>query len=115
MYQPISYKINCRYGTQKEFEYMVKTCNQVGVRIYVDVVLNHMANVSKCLCYPDVPYTYEHFHLPECTINNYKNATEVRCCELDGCPDLDQSNDYVAEIQIEFLNYLIGIGVAGFR
>jgi len=115
MYQPISYKINSRFGNQKEFEYMVKTCNQARVRIYIDVVLNHMAP-NKCLCYPDVPYTYEHFHLPECTIKNCSNnVTEIRNCKLFGRPDLNQSNKYVIKVQLKFLNFCIKIGVAGFR
>ncbi|XP_037954810.1 alpha-amylase 1-like [Teleopsis dalmanni] len=42
-YQPISYKIATRSGSEDEFLKMTRACNAVGVRIYVDVVLNHMA------------------------------------------------------------------------
>jgi alpha-amylase len=43
-YQPVSYKLCSRSGTEQEFASMVKTCNESGVKIFVDVVINHMAN-----------------------------------------------------------------------
>lgn len=95
-YQPISYKLVTRSGNEHEFKSMVNRCNNVGVRIFVDIVFNHMtsktgsiigtggttANVSK-LDYPGVPYTSDDFHWP-CTIDNYNDASEVRNCKLVG-------------------------------
>lgn len=31
-YQPVSYKLNSRSGTEEEFKKMVEDCNKVGVR-----------------------------------------------------------------------------------
>ncbi|XP_055907429.1 alpha-amylase 2-like [Eupeodes corollae] len=42
-YNPISYEIITRSGNEDDFRDMVATCNAVGVRTYVDVVMNHMA------------------------------------------------------------------------
>jgi alpha-amylase len=42
-YQPVSYRIITRSGTEAEFEDMCHRCNRVGVRIYVDLLLNHMS------------------------------------------------------------------------
>lgn len=42
-YQPMGYRLNSRSGTEEEFRDMVERCNAVGVRIYVDAVINHMA------------------------------------------------------------------------
>lgn len=42
-YQPVSYQINSRGGDENAFRDMVRRCNNVGVRIYVDAVVNHMA------------------------------------------------------------------------
>lgn len=42
LYQPVSYRIQSRSGNEAEFKDMVHRCNKVGVRIYVDCVLNHM-------------------------------------------------------------------------
>lgn len=95
-YQPISYKIATRSGDEHQFQSMIDRCNQVGVRIFVDIVFNHMtgktgaingtggttANVS-AMSYPGVPYGPDDFHWP-CTINNYNDANEVRYCQLVG-------------------------------
>lgn len=129
-YQPISYRIITRSGDEREFANMVQRCNRVGVRVYVDVILNHMAakqghvigtgngnaNVARRL-YPEVPYGPNDFH-QSCAIHGESygtNANEVRNCELVGLPDLNQGSPYVREKIVDFLNRLIGHGVAGFR
>ncbi|RLU18257.1 hypothetical protein DMN91_008613 [Ooceraea biroi] len=107
---------------------MVSRCNKVGVRIYVDVVVNHMtADVQPAygtggasakprdFSYPAIPYSSQDFHVPPCAIQNYNNATEVRNCELSGLHDLDQSKEHVRNKIVEFLNNVIDLGVAGFR
>ncbi|KAL0105211.1 hypothetical protein PUN28_016692 [Cardiocondyla obscurior] len=127
-YQPISYKIISRSGNEDEFKDMVKRCNKVGVRIYVDTVVNHMSGDANPaygtsgasakpneLSYPGVPYSSKNFNHPTCTIQNYNNATEVRNCELSGLHDLDQSQKYVRDKIIKFFNKLIDLGVAGLR
>ena len=66
-YQPASYKLVSRSGDEQQFRDMVRRCNAVGVRIYVDAVINHMAAVSGSgsagsnfnagsKSFPDVPY-----------------------------------------------------------
>jgi alpha-amylase len=45
-YQPVSYKIESRGGNRAKFVDMVNRCKAVGVEIYVDAVLNHMASGS---------------------------------------------------------------------
>lgn len=113
---------------------MIRFCNQfffnhagnaVGVRIYVDLVFNHMtgsgtlgsagntANPST-RNYPGVPYSAEHFN-PTCDIQDWSNGWQIRNCELLGLPDLDQSNEYVRGKIVDFLNNMIDLGVAGFR
>lgn len=41
-YQPVSYQIVTRSGNEQQFRSMVNRCNQANVRVYVDIVLNHM-------------------------------------------------------------------------
>ena len=43
-YQPVSYEIVSRSGSEDAFRDMVARCKAVGVDTIVDVVLNHMAN-----------------------------------------------------------------------
>lgn len=135
IYQPISYKIATRSGDENSFQEMVKSCNESGVRIYVDVILNHMAGESQdnstqivrgfggsianppLKLYPAVPFVSEDFHR-DCEIEqgHYKaDAHSVRNCQISGLPDLDHSRSNVKEQQIAFLNKLVGYGVAGFR
>jgi alpha-amylase len=42
-YLSVSYKLISRSGNVNQFKDMVNRCNAVGVRIYVDAVINHMA------------------------------------------------------------------------
>ena len=106
---------------------MVARCNKVGVRIYVDALLNHMsgnwnnahgtgnsrADTYKFEYY-QVPYHAQHFH-KSCSVNNYNDPSNVRNCELTGLHDLDQSQEYVRSKLLDFLNAAVDAGVAGFR
>lgn len=123
----MSYKLVTRSGNEQEFANMVRRCNAVGIRIYADVVMNHMANGgpntvgtagSKATpsekLYPGVPYGPDDFH-DTCTIENYKNLTQIRSCELLGLRDIDQSKPHVRKVLVAYMNKLIDYGVAGFR
>uniref|UniRef100_A0A6B2EJ92 Alpha-amylase n=1 Tax=Phlebotomus kandelakii TaxID=1109342 RepID=A0A6B2EJ92_9DIPT len=128
-YQPISYKLTTRSGTEQEFASMVETCRQKGVRIFVDVVFNHMASgpLGKTIVgtagseaypdtfvYPAVPFHKSDFH-PDCSITDYKDVYQVRNCQLASLRDLNQTIPYVREKILDFLNHLVDLGVAGFR
>lgn len=128
-YQPISFEIKSRSGNEKQFSDMVQRCLKAGVRVYVDVVVNHMAapgsssplyGTAGSTCdplardFPAVPFNRSHFHA-DCQIDDYNNAANVRDCELVSLPDLDQSNSFVREKIVGYLNHLIDLGVAGFR
>jgi len=126
-YQPISYIWHTRSGTPREFTEMVRRCNDAGVRIYVDVVFNHMSGDHKDavgtggsrantydLSYPSVPYTRPDFH-SFCPIVNYQDPANVRNCELSGLHDLDQGAEHVRERIVRFINDMIDVGIAGIR
>lgn len=71
--------------------------------------------------FPGVPYSKSNFHSrSDCpsgdgNVNNYGDPKNVRNCNLVGLTDLDQSQSYVRQKQVAYLNSLIDIGVAGFR
>ncbi|KAM5257258.1 pancreatic alpha-amylase isoform 5-T5 [Ctenodactylus gundi] len=114
-YQPISYKLCTRSGNDAEFRNMVTRCNNVGVRIYVDAVINHMCGdgnspgtSSTCGSYfnpqqrdfPAVPYSGWDFNDGKCKtasggIESYQDANQVRDCRLTGLLDLALEKDYV--------------------
>lgn len=127
-YQVMSYKIATRSGNREDFLNMTTRCNKVGVRIYADVVVNHMTGDNKESTgtggstadfrnynYPGVPYSREHFHYPYCSIDNYFDVEKVRACDLLGLKDLNHGLPHVRDKITDFLNDLIKLGVAGFR
>lgn len=111
-YQPLSYEITGRGGTRNEFRSMVNRCKAVGVDIYVDAVINHMAALDRN--FPEVPFGPNDFH--SCTQDiDYNNRWQVQNCDLVGLNDLKTESDYVREKIADYMNDLIGLGVAGFR
>lgn len=133
-YQPVSYKIGNRSGNETQFRDMVRRCNRAGVRVYVDVVINHMTGPLQIkngtlgssfhydeYSYPAVPYGPDDFHRKhQCGsksggIENYTDVQQVRNCELVGLRDLNHGREHVQTKISEFLNQLISFGVAGFR
>ncbi|XP_059155811.1 alpha-amylase-like isoform X2 [Physella acuta] len=122
-----------RSGTEEDFTRMVHTCNNHGIRIINDVVLNHMARGDSgvgvagtmyngtALDYPGVPYNKTHFHSrddctnPDAPLSNLSSTEDLRQCQLLELPDLDQSQDYVRDQIVGLLNKLIDHGSAGFR
>lgn len=126
-YQPISYQLTTRSGNEAQFRNMVQRCNNVGVRIYVDIILNHMAAPQNPAIgtggnqanpgthhFPAVPFSSTDFNWP-CAIENYGDVYQVRNCELVGLRDLNQGVTWVRDRLVEFLDHLVEIGVAGFR
>jgi len=126
-YQPVSYMIFSHSGTKEDLADMIQRCNDSGIRIYIDVVFNHMASVNEGfiglngtefdasnLDFPGVPYNSSDFN-EKCTIENYQNAVNIRDCYLLDLPDLNQTKLYVREKIREALDELIDMGVAGFR
>lgn len=49
VYQPISYRLNSRGGSADKLMRLIDTCRSHGVRVYVDIVLNHFTGpVGAC-------------------------------------------------------------------
>ncbi|XP_013119376.2 alpha-amylase B [Stomoxys calcitrans] len=127
-YQPVSYKLTSRSGNEGDLVDMVQRCSKVGVRVYVDAVINHMsgfkdgetlgtagstANYNQ-RSWPAVPYGPADFH-PACDITNYQDAVQVRNCQLVTLADLNQTVPHVRDMIVNYMNKLIDLGVAGFR
>lgn len=132
-YQPVSYKFQTRSGSKTELRNMIERCNKAKIRVYVDIVSNHMTGGSSgsgtagssyngnSMQYPGVPYGPNDFNgYPKCPerdleVHDYENPNEARNCRLSGLRDLNQGSEYVRQKQISLLNNLINMGVAGFR
>lgn len=120
-YQPVSYVLESRGGNRAQFIDMVQRCKAVGVEIYVDAIINHMAagsvtgtagNTFANKQYPI--YSPQDFHT-SCPITDYNDRWEVQNCELVGLADLDTDANYVQDTVAAYMSDLINIGVAGFR
>ena len=131
-YQPVSYKIESRLGTRAEFAAMTQACNEAGVMIIADAVINHMANSSGIgwadtefskYDYPGL-YGESDFHATmdpsedrfcDSNIEAYDDQWETTSCMLGGLPDLATEKPSVRAKIADYLNDLISLGVAGFR
>jgi alpha-amylase len=130
-YQPISYKLETRGGSEAEFAEMVRRCKSVGVEVYSDVVLNHMSAEEEGVGFAgsshkhyDYPYHYQWQDFHHCGRNagehqddiiNYHDLYELQNCELLNLADLNTSSPYVQDKLAGLLRKLLDLGVGGFR
>lgn len=130
-YQPVSYRLESRLGTREEFAAMVAACDEAGVAVVADAVINHMTGQDE----PGVGWAgspYEHYEYPglysdaegdfhHCglTANDdivqYRSAGQVQNCELVNLADLATGTERVRERIGAYLADLLSLGVAGFR
>ncbi|MGW0431015.1 carbohydrate-binding module family 20 domain-containing protein [Micromonospora sp. NPDC003197] len=135
-YQPVSYRLDqTRRGNRAEFIDMVERCRDVGVKIYVDMVLNHMSGTGSVGSgpgsagtvfskyeYPNLfndgsgdSYGYADFGPCYRTISNWNSKSEVQDCELLALADLNTADPNVRRKIAKYMNSVIDLGVAGFR
>lgn len=126
-YQPVSYRIESKLGTRAEFADMVATCNQAGVGVIADAVINHMSGADRGSgtgvagsafgvdSFPAVPYGYNDFNDCRSNITNYSDRYNVQNCRLVSLQDLRTGSEYVRQKIADYLNDLIALGVDGFR
>jgi alpha-amylase len=125
-YQPVAYDLNSRFGTEAQLASMVSACHAAGIKVYADVVLNHMTAQAgggvgdNGTTFPDMydyPPLYDEadFHSCHTSITDWDDESQVWNCELDGLADLDTGSAYVQDQEAAYLNALIALGVDGFR
>ena len=130
VYQPVSYALTSRMGSEAEFKDMVTGCRKAGVKVYVDAVINHMTGQGST-SYGGVnytPYNYPGLYVPSdfhykvgaCPssdggIQDFNNKLQVFKCNLVGLEDLRTGTNKVQAQLASYLNKLIDYGVSGFR
>jgi len=124
-YQPVSYKLESRMGTEAEFKSMVQRCDAAGVGVIVDAVINHMSGQSnggtgwagtqfQHYNYPGL-YSDSDFHSCRQDISSYGDKYQVQNCNLVNLSDLDTGKASVQQTIADYLNRLADMGVKGFR
>ncbi|HEX5859982.1 MAG TPA: alpha-amylase family protein [Microbacterium sp.] len=128
-YQPVSHRLESRLGTRAEFADMVARCDEAGVDVIADAVINHMTGQDAAgtgwagtpyehYDYPGL-YAFDDFHhcglTPDDDIADYDSREQVQTCELVNLADLDTSRPAVRDTVSAYLDDLLSLGVAGFR
>ena len=81
------------FGTRKDLEDLVKTAHRNGIRILMDVVLNHTGPVTE----QDPVWPDEWVRTgPPCEFTNYQNTTE--CTLVKNLPDIYTESDKPVEL-----------------
>jgi len=123
-YQPVSYQLISRSGDRAQLIDMVQRCRAVGVEVYADAVINHMAAIDSApgsagtkFSRYDYPGLYEPKDFNACRqpITNYQDAEQVTQCELVSLPDLDTASPRVQSQLADYLADLASLGITGFR
>ncbi len=124
-YQPIDlFKIEGPLGHEGQLKSLIAAAHRRGLKVLVDVVLNHVADPSynsQSLDYPQ--FNRDDFHDPDgrrC-ISDYRDRNQVTqwwLCDLSldhHLPDMKTQSTKVRNVHKQVLRWLLSMGVDGFR
>ncbi|WP_460394735.1 carbohydrate-binding module family 20 domain-containing protein [Actinophytocola sediminis] len=125
VYQPYSYRLDSRFGTEAEFSAMIGACHAAGVKVYTDAVVNHTAAQTGTGYdgtvvsdkYDPPMYDRGEYNVDVCdrAISDWGDRWEVQHCELLDLPDLKTESSGVRAKLAGYLNSQLALGVDGFR
>lgn len=117
-YQTIDFSIGNYFGTKKDLIKLCEEADKYGLRIFSDVVINHMGAAidDNFKPHPKVNYQLQkdEYWRPKIKVSDWKNRQDVihNCINL---PGLNVYHPFVEDMIVKFLNELIDCGVTGFR
>jgi len=111
-------QINPHFGGATGLTQLSQELHARNMYLMVDVVGNHMGvpqdyNYSTVVPFNNPSYYHSCKYCPhddpdqQCWIEDFSNQTQVELCQLDGLPDLDQSNPFVANTLVSWVKQLI--------
>ncbi len=124
VYQPVNFKnFTTMTGNEQELKAMIKACNDAGVKVFADAVVNQRASGGGTglggSSYGNGSGYQDGFDGSDfrtgCTINNYGDANHVRTCCLSGMPDTKTDNPSTQEKIADYFVRLHDMGIYGFR
>ena len=112
-YQPINYKIgNYQLGTRDEFIEMCNEAHKYGVKVIVDVVINHMTSKWDEI---DTAWQDESLFHGNTEISDWNNRYDVTQNALLSLWDLNTQSKEVQNKLKDYLSDCINCGADGFR
>jgi len=124
------YQVNSLYGSFDEFKELISICHQNGIRVIMDLVLNHCSNQHEWFkkAVADPNSKYHDFFIFRKKKNNwgsfFSSSAWTYLEELDEyyfhtfgnyMPDLNWENDEVKSEMIKIANFYLDLGIDGFR
>lgn len=114
-YQPTDYTIgNYQLGTLEEFEHMCEEANKLGLKIIVDVPLNHTTSDEAAVSENIFNICEQPFH-GNGEIGSYSSRRQVTQNDLLGLKDLNTQDPDVQQYILTYLKSCVEAGASGFR
>ncbi|MDP4145566.1 MAG: carbohydrate-binding protein, partial [Bacillota bacterium] len=118
LYQPTNQSVgNSQLGSESDFKALCTAAHSYGIKIIVDVVMNHVANNGNADQWdstvdPKFQNSSLYHNQGQCTNWNGRwNITQQGI----GMPDLNTQNSTVQSYALSYLNQLVADGADGFR
>ena len=114
-YQPTDYVIgNYQLGSVDKFKKMCEEADKLGLKIIVDVPLNHVSSDVSVVSKNITELCDEPFH-DRGEIGSYSSRKQVTQNDLLGLKDLNTQDPKIQEYIHEYLKTVIASGASGFR
>jgi len=114
-YQPTDYVIgNYQLGTEEEFKTLCKEADKIGLKIIVDVPLNHTTSDESVISENIMNICDEPFH-NRGEITSYASRKQVTQNDLLGLKDLNTQDKDVQNYLLAYLKNCVADGASGFR
>jgi len=114
-YQPTDYVIgNYQLGSANNFKKMCEEADKLGLKIIVDVPMNHVSSDVSVVNKNITELCDEPFH-DRGEIGSYSSRKQVTQNDLHGLKDLNTQDPKVQEYIHEYLKTVISSGASGFR
>lgn len=106
------YQTNENFGSLAKLKELVEKAHARGIKVIVDLVVNHVSGMHPWLADPK----YENWFHHNGSITNWNDDREVEEKSLQNLPDLDQSNPEVKKYLIDMAKWWINeTGIDGYR
>lgn len=143
IYQPVSYFLSQYYGSEQDFIEMIDLCHSYNIKVYVDLVINHMAEPaeSEAIHVGTNGHAFSSYHYGPLNKDqdvfeyddfyHFKEGGNLQISNDDYCkletiwhlehydlvqlPKLNLDSKHVKTILKKYIDYLLSLGVDGFR